>query len=256
VLEGARLRFCTLGAALVQVGAVQVTPASGILFSLLVRLAHAPGLGVARERLVAELWPGHDPFRQRANLRQALYKLRAMGVRVGVGGEVVSLDPGQLLPTFALTRTAEQFEAQVLSGAEPFGPFLPGVSGDGEFAEWLELQRGLVHAELRRVLVEALRQRRDRGDWGGTEVVARALLQLDPLNEEGTLLLAECTLLAGARPEAVRLLDRYLDDVGELPEEVRRRVAACRSPRRVRRGCARPPWRTGCFWGATPSWPS
>ena len=223
---------------MVQVGAVQVTPASGILFSLLVRLAHAPGLGVARERLVAELWPGHDPFRQRANLRQALYKLRAMGVRVGVGGEVVSLDPGQLLPTFALTRTAEQFEAQVLSGAEPFGPFLPGVSGDGEFAEWLELQRGLVHAELRRVLVEALRQRRDRGDWGGTEVVARALLQLDPLNEEGTLLLAECTLLAGARPEAVRLLDRYLDDVGELPEEVRRRVAALR--RRMQEPPSRP----------------
>lgn len=238
VLEGARLRFCTLGAALVQVGAVQVTPASGILFSLLVRLAHAPGLGVARERLVAELWPGHDPFRQRANLRQALYKLRAMGVRVGVGGEVVSLDPGQLLPTFALTRTAEQFEAQVLSGAEPFGPFLPGVSGDGEFAEWLELQRGLVHAELRRVLVEALRQRRDRGDWGGTEVVARALLQLDPLNEEGTLLLAECTLLAGARPEAVRLLDRYMEDVGELPEEVRRRVAALR--RRMQEPPSRP----------------
>jgi DNA-binding SARP family transcriptional activator len=225
---GAALRFCTLGTALVQVGAAQITPASGILFSLLVRLAHAPGLGVSRERLVAELWPGHDPFRQRANLRQALYKLRAMGVRVGIGGELVALDPRQLQPSFALTRTAEAFEARVLSGAEPFGPFLPGVSGEGEFAEWLEQQREVVHAELRRLLVEVLRGRRARGDWGGTEVVARALLQLDPLNEEGTLLLAECTLLAGARPEALRLLDRYLEEVGELPDEVRRRVAALR----------------------------
>ncbi len=236
--QGAGVRLCTLGAALVQVGAAQITPASGILFSLLVRLAHAPGLGVSRERLVAELWPGHDPFRQRANLRQALYKLRAMGVRVGVGGEVVSLDAHQLLPSFALTRTAELFEAQVLSGAEPFGPFLPGVAGEGEFAEWLELQRGLVHAEARRVLVDALRQRRERGDWGGTEAVARALLQLDPLNEEATLQLAECTLLAGARPEALRLLDRYVDEVGELPEEMRRRVAALR--RRMQEPAGRP----------------
>ncbi len=236
--QGAGVRLCTLGAALVQVGAAQITPASGILFSLLVRLAHAPGLGVSRERLVAELWPGHDPFRQRANLRQALYKLRAMGVRVGVGGEVVSLDAHQLLPSFALTRTAELFEAQVLSGAEPFGPFLPGVAGEGEFAEWLELQRGLVHAEARRVLVDALRQRRERGDWGGTEAVARALLQLDPLNEEATLQLAECTLLAGARPEALRLLDRYVDEVGELPEEMRRRVAALR--RRIQEPAGRP----------------
>ena len=37
------LRFCTLGAALVHVGALQVTPSSGVLFALLVRLAHSPG---------------------------------------------------------------------------------------------------------------------------------------------------------------------------------------------------------------------
>jgi tetratricopeptide (TPR) repeat protein len=59
-------------------------------------------------------------------------------------------------------------------------------------------------------------------------VVARALLALDPLNEEATLLLAECTLLAGARTEAVQLLDRYLAELGEVPEEVRRRVVALR----------------------------
>jgi DNA-binding SARP family transcriptional activator len=223
------LRFCTLGAALVEVGRVAVTPASGLLFSLLVRLAHTPGMGVTRERLVAELWPGHDPIRQRANLRQALYKLRAMGVRVTVGGEVVSLDPRQVAPSFSMERTAARFEEQVLAGGEPIGRFLPGMTAErGEFAEWLEVQRGLVQGEARRVLVDTLRRRRDRGDFGGTEVVARALLQLDPLNEEATLLLAECTLLAGARAEGVQLLDRYLAEVGEVPEEVRRRVVALR----------------------------
>jgi DNA-binding SARP family transcriptional activator len=224
-----RLRFCTLGAALVEVGRVSVTPASGLLFSLLVRLAHTPGMGVTREQLVAELWPGHDPIRQRANLRQALYKLRAMGVRVAVGGEVVSLDPRQVAPSFSMERTAARFEEQVLAGAEPIGRFLPGVTAErGDFAEWLELQRGLVQGEARRVLVDTLRRRRDQGDFGGTEVVARALLQLDPLNEEATLLLAECTLLAGARAEGVQLLDRYLAEVGEVPEEVRRRVMTLR----------------------------
>ncbi|MBU6367336.1 MAG: AAA family ATPase [Gemmatimonadetes bacterium] len=237
----ARLRFCTLGAALVHVGGVQVTPSSGVLFALLVRLAHSPGQSVTRDQLVAELWPGFDPVRQRANLRQALYKLRSMGVRISAGHAVVALDAAQVAPSFALERSAALFKGQVLTQSEPFGPFLPGfVAEGGEFAEWVELQRGVVHGEVRHVLVAELRQRRDAGDWGGTEAVARGLLRFDPLNEEATLQLAECVMLAGAKAEALAILDRYLAELGAVPAEVRERAQAMRRrfqdppPRRVR----------------------
>lgn len=240
-VSAVRLRFCTLGAALVHVGGVQVTPSSGVLFALLVRLAHSPGQSVTRDQLVAELWPGFDPVRQRANLRQALYKLRSMGVRISAGHAVVALDAAQLAQSFALERSPALFKGQVLTQSEPFGPFLPGFAAEGvEFAEWVELQRGVVHGEVRHVLVEELRQRRDAGDWGGAEAVARALLRFDPLNEEATLQLAECVMLAGAKAEALAILDRYLAELGAVPAEVRERAQAMRHrfqdppPRRVR----------------------
>ena len=62
--------------------------------------------------------------------------------------------------------------------------------------------------------------------------VARALLALDPLNEVGTMVLAEALALEGSKVEALRLLQEYEEEVGavnthlQLPVRVlRQRVA-------------------------------
>lgn len=211
----ALIRLQTLGAATLLVGDARLDPSTGTLFSLLLRLAYAPEMRCARDTLLAELWHGQTPVRQRANLRQALYKLRQLGVRAGLVGEVVELDVAQVLSTFSLERTSEQFERDVTRGQELFGLFLPAyVASSPDFQDWLDTEREAVHADVRRVLVGQLRTRRERADWSGAEALARWLLQFDPLNEDATLTVAECTALAGSKSEAVAILDKYLAELG------------------------------------------
>lgn len=219
---GPLVRLQTLGATTIDVGRTQVDPSAGMLFALLVRLAYAPGHSVARDALLSCVWSEHSELRRGANLRQALYKLRQMGVRAGLVGELVTLDAEQIAPTFSLTRTADRFEADVTRGTEPFGLFLPGyATGRREFDEWLAGVRDAVHADVRRVLVAQLRARRERADWMGADAMARWLLQFDPLNEDATLTYAECTARNGSKAEALAIIDRYLAEVGPSAGDIR-----------------------------------
>ena len=216
------VRVQTLGTAIMLCGEVRIGPTAGILFALLLRLTHAPGMQLGREALLESLWPGQPEARRRANLRQALYKLRSHGIRVRVKGGCASIDAAQVVRTFAVERTAVRFERDVVAGQEPFGAFLPGfVSPCGTFEEWVQDEREAVHAEVRRVLVGQLRGRRERADWSGADVLARWLLQFDPLNEDATLTLAECTMLTGSKAEAIAILDRYLEELGPAAGDIR-----------------------------------
>ena len=235
------IRLQTLGAAVVMVGELRLSAAAGTLFSLLVRLTGAPGMMLGRDVLRRSLWPEQEPVRQRANLRQALYKLRGFGVSVSMQGDAVFLDETQVVRSFSRERSAATFERDVTLGHEPFGPYLPGFAVPWpEYQEWLDVQREAIHADVRRVLVEQLRQRRDRADWGGADALARWLLQFDPLNEEATLTIAECTALSGSKREALAILDRYLAELGPTAGDIRlpatmlrKRIAEPASRRRL-----------------------
>ncbi|WP_411281471.1 AfsR/SARP family transcriptional regulator, partial [Gemmatimonas sp.] len=216
------LVFQTLGAGRVVLGGARVVPSTGTLFALLVRVAYSPDLRHARDGLLSMLWPGQSIARQRGNLRQALYKARSMGINVSLMGDSVCLDPRQVVTTFALSQSTMLFDRDVVRGNEPFGVFLPGfVAPWPEFQEWIDAQRASVHAAVRRVLVELLRTRRERADWSGADALARWLLQFDPLHEEATLTIAECTMLAGSKAEAVAIIDRYLEEIGPLAGDIR-----------------------------------
>lgn len=216
------LRLQTLGATSILIGDLRVGTSAGTLFSLLLRMVGTPGMQVSAESLRASLWPDQPDARQRANLRQTLYKLRGYGVRISHATGMVVLDETQLLRTFSVERSAEFFARDVTHGLEPFGPYVPGFTVPWPaLQEWIDEQRELVHAEVRRVLSDQLRQRRDRADWSGAGALARWMLQFDPLNEEATLTIAECTALSGSKKEALALLDRYLDELGPSAGDIR-----------------------------------
>lgn len=216
------LVFQTFGATRAVLGADRIVPGTGTLFALLVRVAYSPGYRCSRDLLVTLLWPGQSQRRQLGNLRQTLYKARAIGIQVALVGDSVCLDPQQVVTTFTLSPTSALFERDVVRGHEPFGVFLPGYTvAWPEYQEWVDEQRATVHASVRRVLVEHLRIRRERADWTGAEALARWLLQFDPLNEDATLTLAECTMLAGAKAEAVAIIDRYLEELGPTAGDIR-----------------------------------
>lgn len=221
-LGGQPLVFQTLGAARLVLGDDRIVPSTGTLFALLVRVAYSPDYRLSRDELLTSLWPGQSLARQRGNLRQTLYKARSMGINVSLMGDCVCLDPRQVVTTFSLSQTAQLFDRDVVRGNEPFGVFLPSfVAPWPDFQEWIDAQRATVHAAVRRVLVELLRTRRERADWTGAEALARWLLQFDPLHEEATLTLAECTMLAGSKAEAVAIIDRYLAEIGPSAGDIR-----------------------------------
>jgi len=216
------VRVHTLGAAVVQCGEVCIGPTAGVLFALLIRITHAPGMRLHRDVLLDLLWPEQTDTRRRASLRQSLYKLRGYGVRVEMRAEDVSLDMTQVTRSFAVERTAEQFERDVTYGNEPFGQFLPNYRAQwSQMNEWVASERELVHAEVRQVLVTLLRSHRERADWSGAQSLARWLLLFDPLHEDATLTLAECAMLTGAKAEAIAILDRYLAELGPNAGEIR-----------------------------------
>ncbi len=212
----------SLGAARVVLGADRVVPSTGTLFALLLRVAYSPELRVRRDELLRVLWPGQSPDRQRGNLRQTLYKARSMGIDISLAGDSVRLSAEQVVRTFSLEQTTALFDRDVVKGDEPFGVFLPSYTVPWQdFQDWVDAQRQTVHAAVRKVLVELLRARRERADWTGAERLARWLLQFDSLNEEATFTVAECTLLAGSKMEAVAILDRYLEEIGPEAGDIR-----------------------------------
>ena len=66
-----------------------------------------------------------------------------------------------------------------------------------------------MRATLRRYLLELIADARIRGDNSGVIALARACLDLDPLNGEATFGLAEALAIRGNRAEALAVLDQF-----------------------------------------------
>jgi hypothetical protein len=82
---------------------------------------------------------------------------------------------------------------------------------------------------------------RERGDHKAVISMARACLQLDPLNGEATFALAESLALVGQRADALGVLDHYRLERQANDEETRRATGALR--RRIIDSARRPPAR-------------
>ena len=235
------VRVQTFGACVVEISGNRLGRNADIVIALVMMLVHAPGMQLPRDQLINTLWPDSPEPRRRGNLRQALYKLRQMGVRAVMNGDQVQLDEPQVLRNFSIDRTATNFENEIVRAHEPFGPFLPGfltIPGSA-LDEWLDAERQRAHADARRVLASALRVQHAIANWQAAEPLARWLLQFDPLNEAATLVMAECLVLSGAKYDAIRLLDQYMSELGpnagdlRIPATTLRRRLAAPTPRRI-----------------------
>lgn len=215
-LDRGQLLFRTLGVAEIHVGGVGViSPGAERMFSLLALTAMAPDHVLAREEVLALVWPGSDDESARHSLRQHLYKLRHWGIPLRSTRASVMLDPSCLVPCFALDRTARRFDEDVLRGGEPFGQLFAGwIPSQLAMRRWVEEQRDRFQMDVRRILVPELRRLRDRADWVECERWARTVLEFDPYNEDGMLVLAEAIAMQGSRYSARTMLDGYVRETG------------------------------------------
>lgn len=92
---GVSVRVQAYGACTIDVGGNRLGRGADIVISVLLFLVTAPGMQVPREAITDMLWPTSTVKRQRGNLRQVLYKLRLMGVRAELSGDLVVLDSRQ-----------------------------------------------------------------------------------------------------------------------------------------------------------------
>lgn len=221
-----RCRF--LGHTQIEVGHVLVTPEAERLFALLTVLACEAGKTFTRDELAAMLWADMPDERGKHNLRQTVYKARQCGVPLAAAGEDLRLDPS------AVWKDWEAPDGPI------HGDWLGCYTGafSDPYAGWLLAQRAQVNAELRPRLVQAMSAARTSGDLGLAERLALQVLKLDAFNEEATLVVAECRAMAGAKVDALAVLDEYSAEVGSgeggddaaLPARVLRSRIAERLP--------------------------
>jgi DNA-binding SARP family transcriptional activator len=222
------LHLRTLGESVIEVGGTRIGPSAPHLFAVLLYLGLEAGRRIPRARLQELLFPNSDERSGSHSLRQLLYRVRRLGAEINSDRTCIVLTPDQVRADFQQLLAANPIDRLDLGRVrEGFVPgFCPTFSRP--FGDWLEQRRAEIQSGVRRRLVAELGSQRRADRWPDAEATARALLSLDPLNEEATIAVAEATALSGSKVEALRLLDTYLQEVGARDGTLRMRASVLR----------------------------
>ena len=212
------IRIRTLGESTITVGTREISPKARALFRLLLYLGIERGRRIPRASLAALMWGETNPEKANHSLRQTLYELRKLGVRLGGDSTYVALSLSEVDVDLA---RLERGDASAVESALA-GDFLPDISAEEQgYIEWLDAVRERVNAQRRRVLLDELFRSRGAGQLDGVERVARELRRIDPLNEEANCALAECLAARGSKVEALSTLDSYVREIGDDKRSIR-----------------------------------
>ena len=150
-----------------------------------------------RSRLAANLWPDADAERARSNLRQLLFRLRALGGDVIVGADPLQLGPGVLVEaaTQSRTDTPSDVNAGVLEGLDP--------DAFGEFAAFFAEERARRTATSTAAAMAEWERAVGRGDWGDALHAAWRAMAADPVSERPYRLAMTAHLRLGAPGDAL-----------------------------------------------------
>jgi DNA-binding SARP family transcriptional activator len=211
----------TFGSASIDAETAHLTPSSVRKFAFCLYLWAERGRSITRATLHDLIFPEQTSTNARHSIREQVYKFRKLGARIASDDETVELVPESLQADYSDLLQQDRPTLEQLNAAE--GGFLPGYAPtlSEAFTEWLEGFRRRATLELTRVFVAELNRARRVSDWTIAGAAARAILALDPMHEEATLASAELLAINGAKTEAVRLLDRYIVEVGSASPELK-----------------------------------
>ena len=204
------LRLSTLGGlALHEDGQLHTGPASQRRrLALLAVVAAAGRRGVAREKLVALLWPDAEPEAARHSLYQALHAVRrsAGGDHVFLGSATLQLNPDRITSDVGDLLEAVESGAHERVARLYRGPFLEGfrLEGSSGFDEWQDAER-VRHAREHAAALEALATAAAaRGDHPAAARWWRQLAAAEPVSTGAALGLIEALVAAGDRVGALQ----------------------------------------------------
>ncbi|MGH7577335.1 MAG: AfsR/SARP family transcriptional regulator, partial [Longimicrobiales bacterium] len=175
---------------------------------LLALLAASPETGVSRDKLMAFLWPEHDPERARHALSDSVYHLnKVLGgdAVLAVGGEL-RLNPAVLACDVRAFEEAIEAEAWDAAVQLYSGPFLDGffLSGAIEFERWVEVQRERLASQYAAALESLASQRAAGRDVTGAVSAWSRLAAHDPYSSRYAIGLMVALAAAGNRAAALR----------------------------------------------------
>jgi DNA-binding SARP family transcriptional activator len=217
-------------------------------------LALASGRRLQREQAMDVLWPALDPAAAAANLRKALhYARRAAGDGVGFivsNGDVLSLPAERLSvdvdawhAAAALARRTGDPSAYS-AAVELYGA---GLLPDDRYEEWAASRRAELDAEFAALLEELAGLLESRGEIEEALRASERLVELEPLREQGHLLVIRLHALAGRRAEALRRYE-HLSRLLESEFGIEPSAEAQRLYEEIRAGQAVEPELTAELW--------
>ncbi|MEO5568126.1 MAG: AAA family ATPase, partial [Gemmatimonadaceae bacterium] len=215
------LRLTTIGPVAIHIGDARVPTANHQVCSALLYLIVERGQPVPRRTLIDLFFPEATEEAGAHSLRQLFYRLRKLGAELDADSAMVCVPDG------SASWDVDALLAKGWAGAEELRALERGYLADygavhsARFSEWLDQHRAHVGGKLRHLLIAQLKAERSQRRFRALENVARACLALDPLNEEATLAAAESLAMAGAKVEAVALLDNYLGEIGHRARELK-----------------------------------
>ncbi len=215
------MRAVTFGPPLFESPIGRVEPDAGVLFALLLFVSASDPRGVARDDIAAMLWPLATPEQARHSLRQALYRLRQLGMPIHLRAGLVSIaeEDTEIDIRDLLHGPIDRVEL-IRIGTQPFLPgYAPQLSD--RYRNWVEELRDRSAGLRRRALAAAIVEARSQARFRDIHALGRALLALDPLNETATLAVAEALVMDGSKVEALQLLDAYEAEVGSVSDALR-----------------------------------
>jgi TolB-like protein/DNA-binding SARP family transcriptional activator len=176
--------------------------------ALLALIAVPPGRSLARDKVIALLWPDRTAERGRHLLSESLYVIRKSLGEIAVitaGDELLlNLDVvGSDVGGFELAVEAGDIERAV---ALYSGPFLDGfyLGGTDEFERWAEAERARLNRSFQKALESLASARAAAGDLAGAVDAWHRLAEQDPYNSRVALGLIRALEADGDRAGAIQ----------------------------------------------------
>ena len=211
-------RLRTLGEVGLDIGRRSLGAEHDLVFAIVLVVAAARPGRVRRQAMCDLLWPDVPYQRAGHNLRQNTYMLKRRGLALA------STSADLALPDSVVFDLDERLSSDpdLLEETAPCA-FLPGYAPtiSAPFTRWLEQWRDVTQQRISAHLVRGIQRAKSRSRWGRAAALGRSVLDLDPLNEEATLTVAEAKALVGSKTEAIAMLDRYTEQMEGKPGDLK-----------------------------------
>lgn len=192
-----------LGRASVQLGDRSIDFLPNKRFQLLAYLAYQ-GDWISRDKLAFLFWPDETDHTARHNLRQLLKHVRKMAWLEGFEADEYRLRWAVDTDVASFNEALQEGNVEQTPSLYQ-GPLLPNLEGDGEgeFGEWLAMEREGLHGRWRGSLFGRVEELTRSGNHDAAAGLLRTLLERDPLDEEGVQAYMRSAAKAGHQQQAL-----------------------------------------------------